>query len=90
MLSRCTKEVLYTKQGTYNFRALEETELVDDQLLLYFCKINSAQERLSMNYRDPSFSSSVPNSDKDKIDSISLPLWKEGTFDSLALDYHCV
>ena len=47
LLLRSTKELVYTEEGTFNFWALGVTELVENELLLYFCMINLAQDRLS-------------------------------------------
>ena len=36
----CTFEIVSTEEGTFNFWALEVTELRESSLLLYFCRIN--------------------------------------------------
>ena len=57
--NQCTFEIVSTKEGTFNFWALEVTDLRESSLLLYFCRINWAQDRLSLNYKDPCSSSPV-------------------------------
>ena len=42
----CTLEIACTREGTFNFWALEVTDLVESKLLLYFCRISWAQDRL--------------------------------------------
>jgi len=55
----CTMELVYTKDGTFNFWALEVTDLVKSKLLICFCRINWVQDRLSLDYEDPCSSSPV-------------------------------
>ena len=55
----CTIEIVSTKEGTFNCWALEVTDLRESSLLLYFCRINWAQDRLSLNYKDPCSTSPV-------------------------------
>ena len=51
--NHCTFEIACTREGTFNFWALEVTNLVESKLMLYFCRINLAEDRLSLNYRAP-------------------------------------
>jgi len=57
--AHCTKELVHTKEGTFNFWSLEVTDHVESKLLLYFCRISWAQDRLSLNYKDPCSTSPV-------------------------------
>ena len=57
--AQCTLEFIYTEKGTFNFWALEVTDLAESKLLLYFCRINWAQDRLLMDYRAPCSTSPV-------------------------------
>ena len=41
--------------------ALEVTDLAESKLLLYFCRINWAQDRLLMDYRAPALLPLCPN-----------------------------
>ena len=52
-IDHCTFEIVSTEVGTFNFWALEVTDLRESSLLLYFRRINWAQDRLSPTYRDP-------------------------------------
>ena len=54
-----TKEFLYTDEDTFNFWALEVTDLTESKLLLYFCRITWAQDRLSTIYKYPYSTSPV-------------------------------
>ena len=57
--NHCTFEIACTREGTFNFWALEVTDLVESKLMLYFCRINLAEDRLSLNYRAPCSTSPV-------------------------------
>ena len=59
MFTQCTLEIVSTEEGTFNFWALEVTYLRESSLLLYFCRINWAQDRLSLNYKDSCSTSPV-------------------------------
>ena len=56
---QCTFEIVSTEEGTFNFWALDVTDLRESSLLLYFCRINWAQDRLSLNFKDPCSTSPV-------------------------------
>ena len=58
-MNQCTLENVSTEEGTFNFWALEVIDLRESSLLLYFCRINWAQDRLSLNYKDPCSTSPV-------------------------------
>ena len=57
----CTFEIVCTREGTFNCWALQDSGggLVESKLLLYFCRIKWAQDRISLNITDPCSTSPV-------------------------------
>ena len=45
-LYQAIAQIIFTKQSTFNFQALEVTDFVESKLLQYFCKTNCVHDRL--------------------------------------------
>ena len=61
VLYQCTEEFVYTKEGTFNFGALEVTDLIEILLLLYSRRIMLQGMRVDRNIRLRSLLPLCPN-----------------------------